>query len=85
MGANPARRGIAMGFAPRAAAALGTFVGELTRGRPGRCRDDRGATAVEYGLMVALIAVVIIVAVTLFGQNLINLFNVPTDALNPNP
>jgi len=24
------------------------------------CRDDRGATAVEYGLMVALIAAVIV-------------------------
>jgi pilus assembly protein Flp/PilA len=32
--------------------------------------DERGATAVEYGLMVALIAVAIIVAVTLLGTNL---------------
>jgi pilus assembly protein Flp/PilA len=38
-------------------------------------RDDRGATAVEYGLMVALIAVVVIVAVTLLGTNLSSLFN----------
>ena len=38
-------------------------------------RSDRGATAVEYGLMVALIAVVIIVAVTLLGTNLKSLFN----------
>jgi pilus assembly protein Flp/PilA len=38
-------------------------------------RDERGATAVEYGLMVALIAVVIIAAVTLLGGNLRNLFN----------
>ena len=38
-------------------------------------RDDRGATAVEYGLMVALIAIVIIVAVTLLGTNLSVLFN----------
>jgi pilus assembly protein Flp/PilA len=37
-------------------------------------REDRGATAVEYGLMVALIAVIIIVAVTLLGQNLSTLF-----------
>jgi pilus assembly protein Flp/PilA len=37
-------------------------------------RDERGATAVEYGLMVALIAVVIIVAVTLLGGNLNNIF-----------
>ena len=40
-----------------------------------RCNDDRGATAVEYGLMVALIAVVIIAAVTLLGQNLLAIFN----------
>jgi pilus assembly protein Flp/PilA len=38
-------------------------------------RSDRGATAVEYGLMVALIAIVIIVAVTLLGTNLSKLFN----------
>jgi pilus assembly protein Flp/PilA len=38
-------------------------------------RDDRGVTSVEYGLMVALIAVVIIAAVTLLGTNLSNLFN----------
>jgi pilus assembly protein Flp/PilA len=31
--------------------------------------------AVEYGLMVALIAIVIIVAVTLLGGNLNSLFN----------
>jgi pilus assembly protein Flp/PilA len=37
-------------------------------------RSDRGATAVEYGLMVALIAVVIIVAVTVLGTNLSSLF-----------
>jgi pilus assembly protein Flp/PilA len=36
---------------------------------------ERGATAVEYGLMVALIAVVIIVAVALIGTNLSTLFN----------
>jgi len=30
-------------------------------------RSDRGATAVEYGLMVALIAIVIIASVTLLG------------------
>ena len=36
---------------------------------------ERGATAVEYGLMVALIAVVIIVAVAILGNNLSGLFN----------
>jgi len=34
-----------------------------------------GATAVEYGLIVALIAVVIIVAVALLGTNLQAVFN----------
>ena len=38
-------------------------------------RDDRGATAVEYGLMVALIAAVIVTAVTLIGTNLTSVFN----------
>jgi len=36
---------------------------------------ERGATAVEYGLMVALIAVVIIAAVTLLGNKLSTTFN----------
>ncbi|OLB78115.1 MAG: pilus assembly protein [Actinobacteria bacterium 13_2_20CM_2_71_6] len=36
---------------------------------------DQGATAVEYGLMVALIAVVIVVAVTALGSKLSALFN----------
>ena len=36
--------------------------------------SERGATAVEYGLMVALIAIVIIVAVATLGTNLSSLF-----------
>jgi len=35
---------------------------------------QRGATAVEYGLMVALIAVVIIGGVTFLGKNVSSLF-----------
>ena len=42
---------------------------------------DRGATAVEYGLIVALIAVVIIVAVTLLGGRLSNIFNNTANSL----
>ncbi|TPG18362.1 Flp family type IVb pilin [Pedococcus bigeumensis] len=38
-------------------------------------RTERGATAVEYGLMVALIALVIIGAVTLLGNNISGIFN----------
>ena len=36
--------------------------------------SERGATAVEYALMVTMIAVVIIVAVTALGTNLIPFF-----------
>ena len=38
-------------------------------------RDESGATAIEYGLIAALIAVVIITAVTLVGTNLTATFN----------
>ena len=51
------------------------------RGRPGLHRGDHGATAVEYAIMVSLIAVVIVSSVTLFGQNIIQLFQVPASAL----
>ena len=44
-------------------------------------RSDRGATAVEYGLMVALIAVVIIVAVALIGTNLSTMFHTVATSL----
>jgi pilus assembly protein Flp/PilA len=37
-------------------------------------RDDSGATAIEYGLIAALISVVIIAAVTLVGSNLSGVF-----------
>ena len=58
-------------------------VSELDRGRPGTRRDDHGATAVEYALMAGLIAVVIVAAVWLFGQNVVTLFNVPSSVFNP--
>ncbi len=38
-------------------------------------RNETGASAVEYGLLVALIAAVIIGAVTAFGTGLRDLFN----------
>ncbi len=38
-------------------------------------KEESGATAVEYGLLVALIAVVIITAVTTLGTNLSAKFN----------
>jgi len=38
-------------------------------------RDEEGVTAIEYGLIAALIAVVIILAVTSVGTNLTAVFN----------
>ena len=37
--------------------------------------DDAGATAIEYGLIAALISVVIITALELVGTNLTTTFN----------
>ena len=46
----------------------------LTRFQAVLQHPQRGATAVEYGLMVALIAVVIIGGVTFLGKNVSSLF-----------
>ena len=44
-------------------------------------RNESGATAVEYGLMVALIAAFIIAAVTLLGQHLDVVFRAVAGAI----
>jgi pilus assembly protein Flp/PilA len=44
-------------------------------------REEKGATAVEYGLMVGLIAAVIIATVVLLGNKLSALFATITAAL----
>ena len=44
-------------------------------------RDESGATAIEYGLIVALIAVVIIAAVTTVGTQLNSKFSAAGDAI----
>jgi len=38
-------------------------------------KDESGATAIEYGLIAALIAVVIIVALQAVGSSLTGIFN----------
>jgi pilus assembly protein Flp/PilA len=43
--------------------------------------DESGATAIEYGLIAALIAVAIITAVTTVGTNLKTTFNTVGSAL----
>lgn len=44
-------------------------------------QDESGATAIEYGLIAALIAVGIIAAATLLGDNLSGLFSGIADRL----
>ena len=44
-------------------------------------KDDTGVTAIEYGLIASLIAVVIITSVTLIGTNLTTKFNAIASAL----
>lgn len=44
-------------------------------------KDEEGVTAIEYGLIAALIAVVIIGAVTTVGTNLQAIFNRVASAL----
>jgi pilus assembly protein Flp/PilA len=64
----------------RAAAFLTTLL-LISSERLSAARKDRGATAVEYGLLVGLIAVVIIVAVGLLGGKLNGLFDTVQKAL----
>lgn len=53
----------------------------MVQSRLSQLRNEKGASAVEYGLLVALIAVVIIAAVTLLGGNLNEIFNDIADAI----
>jgi pilus assembly protein Flp/PilA len=51
------------------------------------CREISGATAIEYGLIAALIAVVIVAGVTLVGSDLSGVFttvgsDIPQDSQN---
>ena len=43
-----------------------------------RMRSEEGATAVEYALMVALIALVVVLAVTFLGQQTNSIYDNPT-------
>ncbi len=52
-----------------------------TPGRQGRRTDEAGATAVEYGLMVSLIAGVIVLAVTALGVRVTGLFEAVVAAI----
>ena len=47
-----------------------------TMGRSMRTTEDRGATAVEYALLLAGIAGAVIVTVTLLGPTVLGLFTI---------
>ena len=52
---------------------------------PRRRKDERGASAVEYGLLIAGIAAVIVAAVFLFGQGIFQeLFQNTCDSIAQN-
>ena len=45
-------------------------------------KDESGATAIEYGLIAALVAVGLIAALTALGASLQNIFNTVAGVLN---
>ena len=49
--------------------------------RAGLLRDQRGATAIEYGLIAALISVACIIAFLMLGLNLATFFTTIANAL----
>ena len=46
-----------------------------------RRSDERGATMVEYGLMVALVAVIVAIAASVLGEGVSTLFNTTEGSL----
>ncbi|MDH6182294.1 pilus assembly protein Flp/PilA [Microbacteriaceae bacterium SG_E_30_P1] len=60
------------------------FIRTFDRIRSRLVRDETGATAVEYGLIVGLIAVVLVVAVAGLSGALGNMFGGIEDVLNNN-
>ena len=44
-------------------------------------KDERGATAIEYGLIAALISIAMVMAFVSLGLNLTDIFNTVTEAM----
>lgn len=62
---------------------LRTFIDNLRERRAERA-DERGASAVEYGLLVAGIAALIVTVVFLLGGNIRSAFNDANDCIENN-
>ena len=57
----------------------------ITAQQPATGQDERGSSAVEYGLLVAGIAAVILASVFLLGQGVLNdLFTETCNSINQN-
>ena len=78
--ASSLHAGLAIGAIPEPTLLGGTHMTKLAA-KLQTLRNEKGATAVEYGLMVALIAVIIIVAVAALGDNLSTLFDTVADSV----
>ena len=67
---------------------LGMFIGAFVAVRSAhgtmleRARTERGASMVEYALLVGLIAIVAILAITFLGHGISNLFNSAGNTVN---
>ncbi len=58
------------------------YLAKLKRALATFTQDEAGATAIEYGLIAALISVVIIVAVTAVGTQLTKTFTLVSNAIS---
>jgi len=56
------------------------FILALVRGAAGRIGSEGGQTMAEYGILIAVIAVIVVLAATLLGSDISRLFS-STDAL----
>jgi pilus assembly protein Flp/PilA len=50
-----------------------------------KCDSDEGATMVEYGLMVALVAVIVALAAAALGTGIFGIFNDATTTVGGTP
>ena len=60
---------------------MNAFLQSLIHHAKNLWNEEKGVTAIEYGLLAALIAVVIIASVTTVGEELVNVFVAISTAL----
>ena len=53
----------------------------ISRLMKGLSKNEDGATAIEYGLIAGLVAIIIITGLTLLGTDLSNMFNQVSNSL----